>query len=255
MTDRRWTKSFRAPLDTPVSDIFIDESDSKASRSRFFALGLVKVRDSGTLLRSIEEVRGRHGFRQEFKFSSITRDSLPAYLDVVEALGASDVRIGAYVFNKDVHDPFATRRQVWEVQSDCAARLVRGNANKGELLAVHLDMVTTPRGVSLAERVKERVNSSLKCMTVVSCLDLDSTSTPLLQMADLVASSIAYERRSWTGESPEAPRSRTPKGEVTGRLQRCFDLRSFEDVHEGRVNIKTARTSISQPLTPSTDSQ
>lgn len=183
-----WTNGFRAPVDTPVSDMFIDESGPKSSRSKFFVLGMVKVRDTGKLLRSIRAIRERRRFFGEFKFSSVTRDTKPAYLEAIEELADSNVRIGAYVFDKQAADPFQDIA-AWEAQGAGVSRLVRGNTNKGELLSVYMDVVTTPTGVSLPDFVKSKVNTTLGCMTVVSCLDLDSRSTNALQMADLVAGS------------------------------------------------------------------
>ena len=241
MATEKWSKRFRAPADTPVSDIFIDESGSKSSRSKFFVLGLVKVRDSGQLMRALRGVRERHHFQGEFKFSAVTRDTKQVYFEAIEELAQADVRIGAYVFDKGIADPFHGR-ETWEAQRECVSKLVRGNTNRGELLSVHLDVITTPSGVSLADQVKTQVNQVLKCMTVVSCLDLDSRSTDGLQMADLVAGSVSYVRRSWSGESPDRPGGRSDKAEVANRLRRCFDLDSFDDtkVKSGRVNIRTA---------------
>ncbi|MGO1591959.1 MAG: DUF3800 domain-containing protein [Ancrocorticia sp.] len=221
--------------------MFIDESGSKSSHSKFFVLGLVKVRDSGQLMRELRGVRERHHFKGEFKFSAVTRDTKQVYFEAIEQLAQADVRIGAYVFDKATADPFQGR-QAWEAQRECVSKLVRGNTNRGELLSAHLDLITTPSGVSLADQVKSQVNQQLQCMTVVSCLDLDSRSTDGLQMADLVAGSVSYARRAWSGESPDLPGQRSDKGELAQRLRRCFDLESFDDttLRSGRVNIRTA---------------
>lgn len=212
-------------MDTPVSDMFIDESGSKTSRSKFFVLGMVKVRDTGHLMRANRSVREKHSFAGEFKSSAVTRDTKRVYFEAIEELAAANVRIGAYVFDKEIADPFEGK-EVWEAQAACAAKLIRGNANKGELLSVHLDVITTPAGISLADKVKTQVNQTLECMTVVSCLDLDSRSTDGLQMADLVAGSVAYARRTWIGHSPDSPTARSDKAEVAHRLRRCFNLDS-----------------------------
>lgn len=241
---RPWSPQYRVPPETPVSEIFIDESGSKATRARFFVLGMIKVRDSALLQRELSAIRARHSFNSEFKFSNLTRDALPAYFDACELLGRADIRIGAYIFNKDERDPFSTEHPTWQVQSDCIARLVRGNINKGELISLFLDVVSTPRGISIAQNVRQSVNHSFGCTSVVSSLDLDSRSTDLLQMADLVASAVSYERRVWTGEHPDNVSVLNPKGQVVKRLQRCLDLDSFDDVHIGKANIMTATASI-----------
>jgi Protein of unknown function (DUF3800) len=42
--------------------IFVDESAVKASAGRFFVVGAVKVRKPGQLLRSVQDIRDRHGY-------------------------------------------------------------------------------------------------------------------------------------------------------------------------------------------------
>lgn len=235
-------KEFFVPLDTQSSEIFIDESGSKASRSNFFVLGMIKSRDTGLLARHIRGIREKHRFWDEFHFSEATQGSKAAYFDACELLGISDVRISAYVFDKSISNPFA-HRTTWRTQADCAARLVRGNINMGEIVSVYLDIVTTPNWFSIAENVKQQVNDKFGKLAVVSALDLDSKSSDLLQMADLVAGAVAYYRRTWSGQHPDSPdRSNNTKAQIMRRLMRCFDLNDFEDVRtgNGKVNIQTA---------------
>lgn len=78
-----------------------------------------------------------------------------------------------------------------------ARGLVVANINrKGEPVNVFLDLVQTPRGQSVAEIVKHDANRILRDRRVIEAYDMDSRSTDLLQIADLVASSIAYERKN-----------------------------------------------------------
>ena len=79
--------------------------------------------------------------------------------------------------------------------------------------------------------------------SVVSCLCLDSRSTPGLQLADLVAGSIAFERKRST---ETGPMRLTPKAQVALELRNSFGLVDFSDQRSDRVNILTARTSTSQ---------
>ncbi|MDY2940710.1 MAG: DUF3800 domain-containing protein [Varibaculum sp.] len=235
-----WSKDFRAPLDTQVAEMFIDESGSKSSRNRFFVLGMVKSRNSAHLAREIRAIRERHNFWKELHFSEVTIGTQQIYMELCELLAGSDTRIGAYVFDKEHADPFK-HREVWRTAADCATQLVRGNINKGELVTVYLDLITTPKQFSVAENVKQQVNLKFGSLSVVSALDLDSKSSDLIQMADLVASAIAHYRRAQLSKTGTSEAS-TIKGKISRRLMRCFDLDDFEDVrHEsGKVNIQTA---------------
>lgn len=240
----------KVPANYPTAAMYIDESGSKGSGSAFFVMGLVKVRHPGALARDILAVRDRHRFRNEFKFTNVTKGALPAYLDLIDVLADSDARIGAYVFDKARHDPFPGQPP-WRVHANAAYQLVVGNVNRRELVSVLLDGIATPQEIALDELVRQRVNGRFKATSVVTCVCLDSKSSDGLQAADLVASAIAYERHAWAGQSKHPPggEAQTPKAKLSRHLRRAFDLESFDDVRTDRVNIYTepARTRRSGP--------
>ena len=220
---------------TQVSTIFIDESGAKNSSGGFFVIGFVKSRATSELRRKVRDVRQRHGHYKEAKFSQITRKNLPFYFDIVELLARSDVRIGGSVY--DAHRHFRDVDPTWLTQARMAGQLVLGKVNKNEVVNVFFDVVETPRGESVAQRVRDRVNGVLGVRAVIAAYDLDSTSTDLLQLADIVAGAIAHECHREADGGPSSPSS--PKGQVVARLRRAFGLDSLADVRNDRVNILT----------------
>lgn len=229
---------FRLPDDVPVSTIFVDESGAKNSSGGFFVMGFLKARESAALDREIRHLRQRHKFFEEMKFSGIKRESLRFFYDMVELVADSDVRVGGSVY--DSRRSFIGRRATWEVQANMSAKLVVANVNKGELVNVFLDLVQTPHGETVAARVRDQANQKLGQRAVLGCYDLDSKSNNLLQVADVIAGSIAYARRSWAGDTPDAPGAeQTPKAKVAGRLRRALGLDTYDDVRAGKVNILT----------------
>jgi tetratricopeptide (TPR) repeat protein len=70
------------PRGYPTALIYMDESTAKASGGRFFVVGAVKVRKSGQLMRAIRDVRDRHGFYDEFKFSRISRGKFSVFCEL-----------------------------------------------------------------------------------------------------------------------------------------------------------------------------
>jgi hypothetical protein len=58
------------PRRYPTSLIFLDESGSKATGSRLFVIGAIKLREPGRFARALQDVRDRHEFRAN---SSSTR--------------------------------------------------------------------------------------------------------------------------------------------------------------------------------------
>lgn len=233
---------FRLPPEVPISSIFIDESGSRNSKGGFFVIGFLKVRDTAKLDRSLRHIRQTHKFFSEAKFGAITRDNLRFYFELVEMIAEADIRVGGSVYDSTLS--FRGSLQTWETQAVMSSRLIKANINKGELVNVFLDLVQTPKGHSLASRVRDDVNRNLGQRCVLGCYDMDSQSTNLLQVADVVAGAIAYERRQWAGDTPDGPLSEdSPKAKVSARLRRALGLDSFADVRKGKVNILTMRNS------------
>lgn len=228
------------PSDVPVSSIFIDESGSKNSAGGFFVLGFIKARQTAALDRSIRHLRQRFKFFDEIKFGAIRQDSERFYIELVELVAASDVRLGGSVY--DASTSLFVGQETWRTQALMSSRLIAANINKGEIVNAFLDLVQTPHGETLAAKVAADVNRKLEARCLVGCYELDSRACNMLQVADVIAGSIAYERRQWTGDTPDAPReARTPKARVAGRLRRALQIDSFADTRSGKVNILTMR--------------
>jgi hypothetical protein len=71
--------ALHVPQKYPTALIYIDENAAKVSAGRFFVVGAVKVRKPGQLMRSVQEIRDKHDFREEFKFSRISRGKFPVF--------------------------------------------------------------------------------------------------------------------------------------------------------------------------------
>ncbi len=226
------------PLNYPTSTIFIDESGSAPTANKFFVVAGIKVRETGRLARSIRAVRDRTGYTSELKFSEITRATVPVYGELISALEASDAHIAACVVRGDVYNPFKQRKRAWQVHADVITQLLLGSINRRELVGVCLDAITTPPEWSLEDTVRVQTNRRLGSTAVVSAVCLDSKSNDLLQLADMVAGSILWERRR-AAAGDKGPRSN--KGRVALRLATAFESPGLADGHEGRVRIATYR--------------
>lgn len=217
--------------DCSSSTIFVDESGAAGTGSKFFVVAGIKVRKPGELARAIRHVRDRHDHAHELKFSRINKNNVSIYGEIITALEESDAQIAARVVE-------GSGRADWQQHAMIISQLLRGCINRGERVGVLLDAISTPVGESLEDRVRSITNGRLRSNAVVSAVCLDSKSTDLLQVADLVAGSILHERRR-AAAGDEAPRS--PKGRVALRLSTAFESSGLKNQHEGRVRIATVQ--------------
>ena len=225
------------PLGYPTSLIYLDESGSKATASRFFVIGAIKLREPGFFARDLREVRDAHGFSGEFKFSEITRGTLPVYMDVVDRLHESDAHLAACVVNGDIYNPFKGQ-QAWLAHAEVLSQLLVGCINRRELVSVLLDGISTPKGCSLEDLVRSNVNRRLRATSIVGAACLDSKSSDSLQVADLFAGAVHFERRQ--SVNPLKIRQ-SDKARVAERMGALFGCPGFPDGRGGRVNVATYR--------------
>lgn len=224
------------PLKYPTALIFVDESAVKVSAGRFFVVGAIKVRRSGQLLRAVQDIRDRHGYQDEFKFSKITRGRLPVFCELIDVLEHSDAHIAACIVDRTNRtDPFDSSDPQWVVHARVTAKLLVGIINKRELAAALIDQVTTPKGSSFDDTVRDMVNQRMKSTSLVAASCVDSACNDGVQLADLVAGAVGHQCSQIAGTA----RTNSHKGKVAGRLAAAFDLPNLGDIRTDRVNIAT----------------
>jgi Protein of unknown function (DUF3800) len=229
-------EAVHVPPKYPTALIFVDESAVKASAGRFFVVGAVKVRKPGQLLRSVQDIRDRHAYTEEFKFSKITRARIPVFCELIDVLEQSDAHIAACVVDKSRGaNPFSGSDPQWVVHARVAARLLVGIINKRELSAVLLDQVSTPRGRAFDDTVRDMVNRRMRATSIVAATCVDSACNDGVQLADLVAGAVAHQY----GQAASTARPTSHKGKIAARLAAAYEVPSLCDVRTDRVNVAT----------------
>ena len=221
----------------PTALIYVDESAVKASGGRFFVVGAVKVRKSGQLMRAIRDIRDRHGFHDEFKFSRISRGKFPVFCELIDVLEQSDAHIAASIVDRTHgEDPFSAEAPDWVVHARIMSKLFAGMINRRELVSALIDEVSTPRDCAFDDTVREMVNKRLGATSLITAACVDSVCNDGVQVADLVAGAVAHQRGS--AKLTASPSSH--KGKIAARLAAAFDVASFaSDVRSARVNVAT----------------
>jgi len=220
----------------PTALIYVDESATKVSAGRFFVVGAVKVRKPGQLMRSVQDIRDRHGYFEGFKFSKITRARIPVFCELIDVLEQSDAHIAACIVDRTRGaDPFASSDPQWVAHARITAKLLVGIINKRELIAVLIDQVSTPRGCAFDDTVRDMVNTRMRATSVVAAASVDSECNDGVQLADLVAGAVAHQ----CGQSAATASPTSHKGKIAARLAAAFGVPGLCDVRTDRVNVAT----------------
>ena len=239
----------QVPLKYPTALIYVDESAVKASAGRFFVVGAVKVRKPGQLMRAVRDIRDRHSFWDEFKFSKISRGKFPVFCELIDLLEQSDAHIAACVVDRNRGtDPFAADGAEWLAHARITAKLLVGILNRRELASALIDEIPTPRGCAFDDTVRDMVNRRMRATSLVTAACVDSTSNDGVQLADLVAGTVAHQRGQGNGTASPA----SHKGKIAARLAAAFGVNSFGDIRTDRVNVATLGV---RPKTPRRDGE
>lgn len=199
------------PQKYPTALIYVDESAAKVSAGRFFVVGAVKVRKPGQLMRSVQEIRDRFDFREEFKFSRISRGKFPVFCELIDVLEQSDAHIAACVVDRtNGEDPFCGGEAAWLTHARITAKLLVGIINRRELASALIDQISTPKGCAFDDTIRDMVNGRMRATSLVTAACVDSTCNDGVQLADLVAGAVAHQCGQANSHARKAVTEDTP---------------------------------------------
>ncbi|PRA79197.1 DUF3800 domain-containing protein [Microbacterium sp. MYb66] len=219
----------------PTCTLLIDETGAIAN-DRFFAVGLVKASSPSILLRTVQKFRDRQHYYGEFKFSDITRSSLPLYKDVISAaLACGDISFRCFLADRHSADPVARFGDQWQAYLKMAEQLVYGALAFNEVGSVLADNYSTPDHVKFEEDLKDGVNRRMRRLALTSVVRLDSRAADGLQVVDMLTSAAAFEFRASQGlASPTSP-----KGQLAQHVRNELGVESLlSGLHDGSHSLK-----------------
>ncbi len=183
---------------------FLDETGLLYSaRDKFFALGIIKCCEPQKLYNQIRKIRQRYNYDHEIKWAGLDRRirfDIARELFNVFLLG--DAKFNCIILNKDELD-FQKYFQnnlykVYQNFSVALLKLIIGK-NPEEVIILLTDDYFTPDGTDLEDRIKKFINDHYQKFIIAGVCQINSKSSDLLQMTDLMLGAILYDLKKQSG--------------------------------------------------------
>ncbi len=175
-------------------------------------------------MRAIQKIRDQQHWYKEFKFSELTKDTLPVYKSLVdECLATDGFEFFCFVADRTVADPIERFQDAWTAYGKMAEQLVLAIIRPPELVSVVADNYSTPDTVLFEEDLKSSVNRRARRLAVTSVVRMDSKSSDGLQIVDLFTSATAFEFRADAGIASKA----SPKALLSEYIRQQLGCASF----------------------------
>lgn len=191
------------PPDHPTAMAFIDESGA-VTHDRFFILGCLVTDAAPAIARSAHIYRDRAHFYEELHFTRMSGATQPHYEAMVRLLSRAfqngQATFNCCVADRAALDVVAAFGGPYGAYEGVATRLlVNAAVTRPGLISAVADSYSTPEGVTFEENVQTSVNSALGELRIASLIRMDSRSSDLLQLTDLITSIIGFEFRADAG--------------------------------------------------------
>src|SRR3989338_5921004 len=177
---------------------FLDETGLLHSKTdQFFALGIIKCREPHRLYNQIRKIRDKHNYREEIKWSAIDRRiRFDVAREIFNIFIQEDARFNCLILNKNELD-FKTHfnddlYKVYRSFTVALLKLIIGN-KPDEVLMVLADDYFSPDGTELESKIKHIVNDHYQKFVVAGVCPINSKSSDILQMTDLILGAVLYD--------------------------------------------------------------
>lgn len=197
-----YVKNFR---DIKSSFCFLDETGLIfGNRDKYFALGLIKCRFPEKIYNEIRKIRQRFNYNEELKWSQLnSKNRFDVAVKFLKCfLNSPEAKFNCIILNKEELDFQAEYNnelsKVYRSFTISLLKLVAG-PSPDEILIVLADDYFTPEKIELENTIKKFVNSHYQEFVVAGVCQIDSRSSDLLQLTDLILGFMVYDLKRRDG--------------------------------------------------------
>lgn len=183
---------------------FLDETGLLYSaRDRFFALGIIKCCNPQSLYNRIRKIRQFYKYDHEIKWAELDRKiRFDIAREIFNVFLSEDAKFNCIILDKRELD-FARyfQNNLYKVYQSFSVALLKLTIGKNpeEVVILLTDDYFTPDGTDLEDRIKKFINDHYKKFVIAGVCQINSKSSDLLQLTDLILGAILYDLKKQQG--------------------------------------------------------
>lgn len=188
-------KDFR---DIKTCFCFLDETGLLCSpRDKFFAIGIVKCCEPQKIYNKIRKIRQKYNYNEELKWSKLNRKvRFDVAREFFNVFLSEDISFNCIILDKDKLD-FSGHfddnlYKAYRSFTIALLKLMIGKTPE-EVVVLLADDYFAPTGFDMEKTIKKFVNDHYKKFVVAGVCQIDSKSSDLLQLTDLILGAVIYD--------------------------------------------------------------
>lgn len=181
-----------------TSFCFLDETGLlRSERDKFFGIGIIKCKKPERIYNRIRGIRQKYNYNEEIKWSKLdTKVRFDVAREIFNVFLTEEVDFNCIILDKEKLD-FKKHfdNNLYKVYSNFSVALMKLliGAQSKEVLIVLADNYFSPHGENIEERIKKFTNDHYKEFVIAGVCQIDSCSSDLLQITDLILGAIVYD--------------------------------------------------------------
>lgn len=188
-------KDFR---DVKTCFCFLDETGLLCSpRDKFFALGIIKCCEPQKIYNRIRKIRQKYNYNEELKWSKLDRKiRFDVAREFFNIFLAEDISFNCIILDKDKLDFSGYfNNDLYKVYRSFTVALLKLMLGKKpeEVVVLLADDYFAPTGFDMEKTIKKFINDHYKNFVVAGVCQIDSKSSDLLQLTDLILGAVVYD--------------------------------------------------------------
>ncbi len=190
--------------DIKTSFCFLDETGLLYSaRDKFFALGIIRCSNPQKLYSRIRKIRNRYNYKEEVKWTNLDRKiRFDIAIEFFDIFLTEDAKFNCIILDKDELD-FKKYFQnnlckVYRNFSIALLKLIIGKEPE-EVIILLTDDYFVSDSENIEAAIKGIVNDHYKKFVIAGVCQINSKSSDLLQLTDLVLGAILYDLKKQDG--------------------------------------------------------